>query len=94
VSTDPRPPDLAGEDDEDVLDPLGIGPSPAAVRRRMVELGVELDALPAGWRERNWRLRHRDEDRPAYAHRVRAQVAAGLAPAEALSFAERLEAER
>jgi hypothetical protein len=60
----------------------------------MVELGVDRDALPDDWRERSWRLRHRDEDGGTYANRIRAQVAAGLAPAEALSIAERLEAER
>jgi hypothetical protein len=67
----------------------------------MKEPHAELEAVevdwarpPDGWQRTNWRLRRVDEDERDHANRIRAQVVEGLAPAEALSFAERLEAER
>jgi hypothetical protein len=54
---------------------------------------VEVDyaALPDDWREGSWRLQYVGETRSTYANRVRAQVAEGLAPREALSFSRWLD---
>ena len=52
------------------------------------EVEVDWAALPEGWRDSDYRLPLRDEDRAAWANRVRAAVAEGLAPADQLRFAD------
>ena len=54
---------------------------------------VEVDwaALPEDWRARDYRIRRVAESPAEHANRVRACVAEGLAPAQALAFADRLE---
>lgn len=51
---------------------------------------VNWAALPEGWRARSYRVRLSAETPDDYADRIRACVAEGLAPADALAFAAHL----